>query len=417
MSFNINNILHRIPFFNRDRSGNITYTANSDSYKALGSNLDIAENHPILTPAILFVAKLYSQAKIGVYNKETNEEVKGHRVTELLKSPNMYQTQTDWLEEQMFIMIAQGKAVVYDRKKGIAGDTDSLYILNSDLLEYPEGFKTPMVSRSKSDEVFRQKLKYDQNGENLDIALEDLIFLYDLPNGMGKFMTESKSRLDGIKQVLQNTVDSQVAKNIVIKSNGKEMLSSDGGTFPMADDEKEVADRLFNTGLGLGASRKRGLITKASVKWQSMHIALRDLGLDESTKVDGNIIYTALHIAKDILSLEAKKTTYDNFKQSMSSYIQNELTPSLNAAMQSLNVLLGDEKGTLELRGSYDHMAVMQAVIKEKYTVSGVQAESLAKLLAVGIPEDEALEMCGFDKNTVLTPPKTQEDGQGQAEE
>jgi len=35
----------------------------------------------------LFVSKLYSQAKIGVYDKRTNEEVIGHPVTMMLKNP------------------------------------------------------------------------------------------------------------------------------------------------------------------------------------------------------------------------------------------------------------------------------------------------------------------------------------------
>jgi len=107
------------------------------------------------------------------------------------------------------------------------------------------------------------------------------------------------------------------------------MITTEGGagTFPLGDEEKRDAQGLFDSGYGLGRTRKRGFLTKANLKWQSLHIALRDLGLDESTKVDGNMIFTGLHIPKDILSLEAKKTTYDNFKQSMASYLQNELTP------------------------------------------------------------------------------------------
>ena len=88
------------------------------------------------------------------------------------------------------------------------------------------------------------------------------------------------------------------------------MLSSDGDNgFPLDGDDQEEAKRIFNIGYGLSPKRDRAFITRSNVKWQSMHIALRDLGLDESTKVDGNIVYTALHIPKDILSLEAKKTT------------------------------------------------------------------------------------------------------------
>ena len=94
---------------------------------------------------------------------------------------------------------------------------------------------------------------------------------------------------------------------------------STGGTdsFPLAGDDKKKAESFLQNNYGVGFDRSRGFVTKANINYTTMHIALRDLGLDESVKVDGNLIYTGLHVPKDILSLEAKKTTYNNFKESM----------------------------------------------------------------------------------------------------
>ena len=41
-----------------------------------GSNLKIAQNHPILTPAMLFVSKLFSQAEFEMKNIKTGEVIK-----------------------------------------------------------------------------------------------------------------------------------------------------------------------------------------------------------------------------------------------------------------------------------------------------------------------------------------------------
>jgi len=191
-----------------------------------------------------------------------------------------------------------------------------------------------------------------------------------------------------------------VAKNIILKSNGKEMITTSGSGFPMTPDEKADAEHIFNSGYGLSNTRKRALITKANLTWKSMHIALRDLGLDESIKVDGNIIYTALHIPKDILSLEAKKTTYNNFKESMTSFIQNDIQAFMNDFVTTLELEFLEDG--LELVGDYEHLPVMQFIRKERYEAVKLRAEALNYLLATGIPEEIALEMTNFDKTIKL---------------
>ena len=183
------------------------------------------------------------------------------------------------------------------------------------------------------------------------------------------------------------------------------MLSSDSDTGFLldADDEKE-AKKIFNLGYGLSPSRDRAFITKANVRWQSMHIALRDLGLDESTKVDGNIIFSALHIPKDILSLEAKKTTYNNFRESMTSFIQNDMTSMMNDLALGLTTALFPPE--LEIIGTYDHLPVMGHLIKEKAEARLVQAQALETFLRLGMPAEYALELLQFDKTIKIEPPK-----------
>tara|TARA_R110000772_G_scaffold187750_4_gene298905 strand:- start:385 stop:1206 length:822 start_codon:yes stop_codon:yes gene_type:complete len=218
----------------------------------------------------------------------------------------------------------------------------------------------------------------------------------------GSNFFEVKSRLDGLRQTLINTQDSLLAKNIILKTNGKELITGGAGsnTFPMSDDDKEKAENLYQTGYGLGWNRKRGIVTKANLTHKSLHIALRDLGLDESVKVDGNLIYTALHIPKDIISLEAKKTTYNNFKESMVSYVQNEMQPTLDSFIAVLQGLIEDTN--LKLVGSYEHLPIMQFILKERYEGIILKAKALNDLLRTGIPQDIALDMTGFDKSMKL---------------
>ena len=403
----------KIPFlgniyWERNKSGENWYTemSEADGFGLTGTNLDIAQNHPILTPAMLFVSKLFSQADFYMENVKTKEKRYEHPLLDLLNNPNYYQTRMDLLESLMFMQIANGVAILY--KKTIIGfpnEPTSVYLLDYKKITWPDGFMTKLVTSSNNNQVGKVKAIYDKGGdEEVEIALDDLYFFYDMPNAIvSKNQFKCKSRIDGLKQTLVNTADSLVAKNIILKTNGKEMISSGDG-FPLGVDEKEEAQRLLNNRYGLSSTRSRSLVTKSNLTWKSLHIAIRDLGLDESVKVDGNIIYTALHIPKDILSLEAKKTTYNNFKESMVSYIQNETQSTLDAFCQVINTTSNDKKW--KLKGSYDHLPVMQFIMLERYDVVVKQAAALKALIESGVPNDIALEMCGMDKTMILTPPK-----------
>ena len=396
----------------RDSSGNNWYVENNGNGFGSGenmTNLEISQNHPILTPALLFISKLFSQAEFKVVNKETGKEEKNHWLIKLLNKPNLYQTKSDFLESLQFIQIAQGKAVGYlKRPLGFndAEDIDSIYILDNDLIDYPDeyndaNYRSRMYSSRLESVADSEEIIYDKNGENLTIKIKDLIFFYDLPNMLQKNFYQVNSRLDGLRQTLINTNDSLIAKNIILKTNGKELISGGNNEhFPLAGEDKEKAENLLQNNYGLGWFRKRGIVTKASITYKSLHIALRDLGLDESVKVDGNLIYTALHIPKDIISLEAKKTTYNNFKESMVSYIQNEMQANTNAFTDVLNKLIDDTD--YKLVGTYEHLPIMQFILIERYEGISKKAKALNDLLSTGIPKEVALEMCGFDKDLQL---------------
>ena len=209
------------PFFNRNKSGDSFYDINSSTNWTLEnfSNIEIAQNHPILTPALLFVSKLFSQANFYIIDKNTGEKVKKHWLLDLINQPNHYQTQNDFFESLQFGQIAQGQAVIYTKKTLGLDRPNTFYLLNPDLIKYPEGFKTKMY-RASSDAINKVKIIYDEHGENLSIKIGDLLYLYDTPNCLGTdHFFNNGSRIDGLRQTLINTKDSLLAKNIILKTN------------------------------------------------------------------------------------------------------------------------------------------------------------------------------------------------------
>lgn len=405
--------------FERDVNGNFWYTTSSDRWAKATDNLTLAQNHPFLTPGLLFISNLFAQGEFKVIRKSTGKEVPNHWILTLLKNPNYYQTMIDLLESFEFMKIARGQVVLYTRRGSTSAKPDSLYILDPKLITYPNGFVSPAGFRRRDNRIENQTVIYDKQGENLEIKVKDLLFFYDLPAGFtqadkienkdGDYSNRfvSGSRVDGIKQTLINTLDSHTAKNIILRTNGKEIISGESNGMPLLPNEKKEAETIWGKGYGMMKGVGRTWFAKSAVKWQSAHIAVRDLGLDESTKVDANIVYTALHIPKDIISIEAKKTTYNNFKESMVSFIQNSIQAMMNDFTAGLNKSLIEDG--FELIGSYEHLAVMQFIELERNSVLNGKLTSLQTMISLGFDPVVALELAGLDPSIVITPPEPEE--------
>src|SRR6478609_5260687 len=115
--------------FERNVAGDCFYTGLKDGegYGLSGSNLHIAQNHPILTPGLLFVSKIFSQADFYMENVNTGAKKRKHPILDMLRNPNYYQTQMDFLESLMFMQIANGVAVVYKKTIiGLPGETSAI---------------------------------------------------------------------------------------------------------------------------------------------------------------------------------------------------------------------------------------------------------------------------------------------------
>ena len=262
---------------------------------------------------------------------------------------------------------------------------------------------------SKGDKRLDIVVKYDKNNEDLDIKLKDLLFFYDVPNTSRRNKFTAVSRLTGIRQTLLNTCDSEKAKNIIIKSNGKELITGSKEGFGLKADEKEKVQRDWNDNYGLGFGRSRGIITNAAIKWQSMHVIMRDLGHEESIKGDAAIIFAAMHLPMDVYSISGGKSTYKNANQSLISYIQNETQPTLNSFITTINNHFFADSNR-ELVGTYENMPVMLEFKSVKYNGIVSQIGALNAMITAGFPMEMSLETCGFDKTIKLLPPEAKEE-------
>jgi hypothetical protein len=390
------------PFFTRNKKGDTFYDITTFSdWMCETSNMALALSHPILSPALLFKAKLFSQAKLDIVRTSTGKIAENHPYRSLFNKPNYNQTLSDLLESLLFMQMANGVGVLWEKKSFGTTRVNSLYSLDFSLIEFPDEIsKGKYPNQNVSGRTTSMKVKYDGGGENIDIPIDDLMFFYDMPNGVdSKNPYNSTSRLDGVKQTLFNTVDSELAKSIIIKSNGKELISGEKQGFPLVGDEKNKVEDSYNQ----RSLKRRGIITNASLKWQSLHIIMRDLGHDEGIKTDASIIFAALHLPSDVYSIAGAKSTYKNANQSLVSYIQNEMLSTIESFVETVNASLF-ANDSYELVGSYDHLPVMLAFATINIENAKKQGEALTALRSAGVPDELALELCQLPTDTVLEP-------------
>ena len=328
------NLSLRSPFYyERLKDGSHWYIKDiNTSLLNVKEGLEVGLTNPVLQPSLNLIARLFSSVKFSEVN-ESGEPVENSTIVELLKNPNIYQSQQDFLEQLIWFKYCFGFMYMFPvHPVGVKkAERTSLNNLNTSYIKFDDNFTTPIVFK-KADEkkILEQKFEYEDQGneQKLNLEVGKIIPFYDLANGLGTNSSYSDSscnnlltapsRLLSIKTELSNVHQAGIAKNKAIQTNGRELYSnknsSVGATMPLSLEEKTDIQNKLNNDTGLGSGRSRAVVTNASMEWQSLHIKLKELGLDESKTADANTILTALGIPLDLAD---KTSTYENKQQAM----------------------------------------------------------------------------------------------------
>ena len=379
-----------------------------------------AEKHPILTPAVDYVGQMFSRAEFWIEKNGVRQEK--HWMIDLLNNPGFDLTRSDFLRSIFYDSVISGTAVITPvNSVGFAVPT-KLRILNPLAITYP-------IINNKDYNVGnydKYSIILNKETDPTKYKIKDLVFIRDLAITQTSVVTNGKgyksrkifttpSRFESQLQVLYNTVLSLEAKEIILKTNGKELYSSKSGAdTQMSNAEKDDVQKNVNNNFGLTKGRSRAIVAKAAVDWKSLHIAMRDLGLDESLKTDSDLILGALHIPKDIKALDLKKASYQNQKESIVAYYQNILQTKVDDFAESMTLsLLKDGE---VLKGGYEHLPVMKYILDQKYRGIKELGLALQELQLAGVEWVDALELCGLDSsytyNEETTPNGTKEEAE-----
>lgn len=408
MDFSLKKLFNGLmPRYERLRNGShrYTYVDANPTWDSLSDKLKCGSENPVLLPILQLISHYLTKVEFQVKNKTTGKIETDHPLINLLNNPNFYQSKQDFLRQYIWLKYCIGYSYMYPISPvafNEAEDIEALYNLDTSLVTFPKGFKTSFVFEDSDITKLKDTMfKYDPKGQNLNISIKDIIPFYDLPNGISNSnLLTADSRLDALKKPLTNISRAFDAKNIAIKSNGKEMFSNKSGStvasMPLGDEEKKDIQDLTNEGYGLASNRSRSIITNADIQWKSLHIDLKELGLDDSVVKDAQMCVSAFNVPKELISYDGKGAKYENQVQATIGFIQGLIQDEADDICNSFSGRYDLKE--YELIGSFDHLPIMQVVKNNKMKSIGVQADTLKKLLDTGADPEEAKVIVGFDK-------------------
>jgi len=350
-------------FVERDRNGNFAYSfLDQDGFKNSEKYLDISLSNPVIIAIIALRSKIFSQMKITHLNA-SGKPIENSEIIKLLKQPNYFQSQEDFLFQLMWFMSAVGTNITY--KVQGSQSINSIYNLVPSEIDFNDTHKVKSFLYTKAEQKAHeeQTIKYKLDNQEYKLKIKDLTFVFDLANGLCKnSFTSAPSRLKGISKTIENIEENLLSKNVNLKMSQKYLMASqsDGNEVQIQDsDRQDIFSKI---------SKKSLLITNANIKAQHLVSDMKRLYLDEQLSNDALTCLNAFEMSKDILTYFSTNggLSVSDKEQAMINYIQNSIQSDANNVMNSFASSFGlIDKGE-SLVASYNHLPVMQLVMKAK---------------------------------------------------
>jgi len=143
------NFLGRRFAVERDRNGVFTYTfMRNDGFQPNKNYLEWSLENPVLLAILALRCSVYSQMKI-IHVDSQGKEVKNSPFVKLLKQPNYFQSQEDFLFQEMWFKSVDGTCLTYQVKA--LSEVKALYNLIPQSTDYIKTNKLKKFITTKAD--------------------------------------------------------------------------------------------------------------------------------------------------------------------------------------------------------------------------------------------------------------------------
>lgn len=338
-------------------------------------------------PAILKVfalqCDLFSMGKIYVYKDE--EEQESDPFLDLIKSPNFFQSRSQFLWDYMFWTM-MGTSYCYVSSK-IIDNKPKMYFLRPHKIEWPawlDNYRDKMIFSDQTlNKIMKSTVRYSyEDGTYDDIRIENLIVNTDLTNGIGNWW-KGASRLDALYKIASNSEFSLDAKNINIRYSGKFLVGSTNDTskIGLSDHERDDIKAKIDTNL------QKVWPLKTMVEIRRFVDNYANLQLDQAYLADYFLIGNMFGIPRDVLEAY-NSATYENQEKARAAHVNYCFEPKGNQFMDSFEKFFGYTDRNIVI--DWSHLPFMQVFEKERAEVAEIKINSLSSLLSLGINVEQA---------------------------
>jgi hypothetical protein len=348
----------------RNRAGEFSYSFIDGGTDFINSTkyLDMSLNNPVLMTICAIRSSLYSQMKIAHVDSKGNE-IQNSPYLKLLKNPNYFQSQNDWLYQQMWFLSTAGTNFIYQKKAFSNSIPSAIYNLIPSEIDLNKAHRVNKFIVTKKDIISfgEREIKYTLDDTEYKLKLNELIPLYDLSNGLvtNSFFT-SESRVKGICKVLQN-----IDENLYSKRKNLQMSQKYLGVNQSTGNEAIIQPK-DRSDIETKIGEKSLILTNRPIEVNHLVSNMKNLYLDEQFSDDANKCLLAFEMNKNVLNYFAKDSTFENQQQGIISYIQNSIQSTADSTMDSLSQQWGLFEQNQRLVASFDHLPVMQQIINDK---------------------------------------------------
>ena len=360
---------------------------------------DIYISNPVFYSAVNIIAKAESNVKIEVWNKKT-EQVEPisttqkipQKIYQLFANPNPIQSKRELFYQKSIFYNVAGNSYLYGNSPdNFNFDISSVqtlvnvwpqymtYILAGgyfDALEISDIIKKWVFDAFNYKREFEPNEILHQNYPNTDFQTHNF--------GSKHGVISGTSVIESLKVPLSNIMLAYESRNVLIKNRGMRAIFSsakgDGtGKVPLLPQDKKIIQEEVKE-YGTLEDQNQFLFTTMPLNVDVIDQDVRKLGLFEEIVNDGMIVANALSVPTDLLKLDLKGVTYENQDASMKRLYQDNIIPRTQEDFNALNVWLGLNETEWQVRGSFEHLPILQAD-KEKAARANRQRSAYMKEL------------------------------------
>jgi len=340
-------------------------------------------------------ASMASNMKIRLVRGEGEdaEQIDTHPVLNLLQTPNVLQSQKEFIIQNWVFFEIFGESFTLMNGGEFITTPSSLFNLPNDLLEMK---LTGKLYKQIEESGIIDGYKLEVNGKSEDYTAEEIIHFANYGGSDG---IKGQSVLKTLQFPVTNTFKSYEARNVLIAKRGAIGILSNSsgdetGSIPLKPKEKEELQEKFDSKYGLKEDQSQVIVTNGSLKWQAMNFDVEELALHLEETQNFRILVDAFGLNMNIFSDE-KGATFENQKEGQRSAYESTIIPQAESWLEKLSKAIlteQDIKSGLRLWPDFTHLPCLQANQKEKAEADDKKASAFKKTVE-GIEKLRALNL------------------------